>query len=186
MPAEEHLESYLAALRTPWSPDEQRPELGVEQIAHVEADPQGFLHELRSVDPEGRTVTLPDGSVVPRLPSHRRWIWDGAFCGSIDLRWQPGTAALPEYCLGHIGYGVVPWKRGRGYATQALAGMLELAEGMGLPHVDIVTDLDNTASQRVVLANGGTLVRRFTKPSTSHGGEGLLFRVALPRTAARD
>jgi predicted acetyltransferase len=40
-------------------------------------------------------------------------MWDGDFAGAINLRWQPGTAELPPHCLGHIGYGVVPWKRGR-------------------------------------------------------------------------
>ena len=51
-------------------------------------------------------------------------MWDGEFCGSIGFRWQPGTSTLPPYVLGHIGYAVVPWKRGRGYATQALALLL--------------------------------------------------------------
>jgi predicted acetyltransferase len=38
-------------------------------------------------------------------------MWDGEFCGSIGLRWLPGTEELPPHCLGHIGYAVVPWKR---------------------------------------------------------------------------
>src|SRR2546430_6881442 len=36
--------------------------------------------------------TLPDGSVVPRLPGYRKWIWDGEFCGVIGFRWQPGRS----------------------------------------------------------------------------------------------
>ena len=71
---------------------------------------------------ETKEVELPqpDGSTAKRLPGFKRWLWDGEFCGSIGLRWQPGTTALPPHCLGHIGYAVVPWKRRRGYATQAL------------------------------------------------------------------
>ncbi len=42
----------------------------------------------------------------------------------IGLRWQRGSEALPPYCLGHIGYAVVPWKQGRGYATRALREVL--------------------------------------------------------------
>ena len=43
-----------------------------------------------------------------------------------------GTEALPPTCLGHIGYAVVPWKRGRGYATRALAMLLPEARKEGV------------------------------------------------------
>jgi len=127
----------------------------------------------------GDPITLPDGPTVPRLPGFRRWLWDGEFCGSIGLRWQPGTTALPPHCLGHIGYGVVPWKQGRGYAKAALGQLLPEAKAVGLPRVEITTDLDNTASQRVILAYGGVLVEQFNKPPQFGGGPGLRFRIAL-------
>ena len=67
---------------------------------------------------------MPDGSTVARLPSIVRWIWDGNLSGAIGFRWQAGTAEFPPYVLGHIGFSVVPWKRGNGYAKQALNLML--------------------------------------------------------------
>ena len=85
-------------------------------------------------------------------------MWDGEFAGSIGFRWRPGTTDLPPYCLGHIGYGVVPWKQRRGYATRALANLLPLAKQEGLPFVAITTDTHNVPSQRVILANGGVFV----------------------------
>ncbi|MEJ0005935.1 MAG: GNAT family N-acetyltransferase [Steroidobacteraceae bacterium] len=124
-------------------------------------------------------VTLPDGSTVARIPGYRRWLWDGEFCGSISLRWQPGTAELPPHCLGHIGYAVVPWKQGRGYATEALRMLLVEARHEGLPFVEITTDPENIASQRVITANGGELIERFTKPPQYGGIPGLRFRIAL-------
>ena len=132
-------------------------------------------------DPEakGGPIRLLDGSLAPRLPGFRRWMWDGELCGSIGFRWSPGTAALPATCPGHIGYAVVPWKRGRGYATSALAQMLPLARERGLPYVEITTEVDNVASQRVVLANGGIVVERF-RQSQGHGGaEVFRFRIDL-------
>jgi predicted acetyltransferase len=110
-------------------------------------------------------------------------MWDGEFCGVIGFRWQPGTTALPPHTLGHIGYSVVPWKRRRGYAKLALALMLERVGAEGLEHVEITCDLDNVASQRTILANGGVLVDRFTPPPMCGHAEKLRYRVVVPRAA---
>jgi predicted acetyltransferase len=106
-------------------------------------------------------------------------MWDGAFCGSIGFRWQPGTTDLPPYCLGHIGYSVVSWKRRQGYATGALALLLPEAKAEGLAFVEITTDADNVASQRVITSNGGQLVERFNKPAAYGGAPSLRFRIQL-------
>ena len=124
-------------------------------------------------------MTLPDGSVAPRIPGLQRWMWDGEFCGSISLRWQPGTAALPPYCLGHIGYSVVPWKQNRGFATEALRQLLPLARAEGLPYVEVATDQDNVASQRVIEANGGALATEFSMPHGNPAAVGLRYRIEL-------
>jgi predicted acetyltransferase len=95
------------------------------------------------------------------------------------LRWSPGTGDLPEWCPGHIGYGVVPWKRGRGYATAAVAQILPEARDRGLPYVDLTTEPDNAASQRVILANGGVLIERFSAAHEHGGGPLLRFRIPI-------
>ena len=121
-------------------------------------------------------MTMPDGSTAPRLPGYTRWLWDGEFCGAINFRWQPGTAALPPHCLGHIGYGVVPWKRGNGYAKQALSQFLQDVRNEGLPFIEITTDATNLISRHVIEVNGGIFVERFTKTLQQGGTEGLRFR----------
>jgi predicted acetyltransferase len=178
-PASEHLASYVEALERGWSPTTTRAEGGREELERIRQDPALFL--ARQVDREagGPPVILPDGSSAPRLPGYVRWMWDGEFCGNIALRWQPGTADLPPYVLGHIGYGVVPWKRRRGYATRALAMLLPDAATEGLAYVEITTDLDNVASQAVIRANGGELVEQFRKPEVYGETMGLRFRIAL-------
>jgi len=95
------------------------------------------------------------------------------------LRWQPGTTALPPYCLGHIGYAVVPWKQRLGYAKSALRLILREAKAVGLPYVEITTDPDNIPSQRVIEANGGILVEHFIKPQQFGSKPGLRFRIML-------
>ena len=128
---------------------------------------------------KGPPITLPDGTTVPRLPGFRRWIWDGEASGSIGFRWQPGTGALPSHVLGHIGYAVVPWKRRRGYATEALRLMLDEARTVGLPYVEITAKPDNPASHRVMLANGGKPIGRFFEDAGYGGAESLRYRIDL-------
>ncbi len=101
------------------------------------------------------------------------------FCGSIGLRWANGTEDLPPHVLGHIGYAVVPWKRGRGYAIQALKSILPEARALGLRWVTLTTDADNLVSQRVIANAGGVLVERFVKPAAFGGRDGLRYRIDL-------
>jgi predicted acetyltransferase len=179
-PAREHLAGYVAALERGWSADSSRGAIaGREELERIKRDADAFLASLEDREAKGAPVTLPDGSVVARIPGFRRWMWDGEFCGSIGFRWQPGTTELPPHCLGHIGYAVVPWKQGKGYATAALRLLLSEAKDVGLPFVEITTDPDNMASQRVIEAAGGTLYERFVKPPQFGSKPGLRYRIRV-------
>lgn len=183
-PAREHLASYVAALERGWSPDTARAEVVArEQLDRIAADADRFLDLLDDREAKGGPVTLPDGSTRQRIPGFARWMWDGEFCGSINLRWQCGSAALPSHVLGHVGYTVVPWKRRQGHATSALAQLLPLAREVGLPWIEITTDPDNSPSQRVILANDGRLVETFRKDEAWGGKPGLRFRIDLQAAA---
>jgi predicted acetyltransferase len=179
-PGPEYLHGYLEALQKGWSPDNVRGKAAAdEQLAMIAGNSNRFLAGLIDREAKGKPIDLPDGSTVARLPGFTRWLWDGEFCGAIGFRWQPGTEALPPHCLGHIGYTVVPWKQGRGYATLALRQLLPAAAAEGLRYVEITTDPENIASQRVIVANGGTLVERFLKPKQYGGSPGLRYHIAL-------
>lgn len=182
-PSTEHLPEYIRALERGWSPDNLRPEVADEELARIAKDAKGFLSAQLDREAKGPPITLPDGSKVPRLPSYARWMWDGEFCGSLGFRWQPGTPELPWYCMGHIGYSVVPWKRQRGYATAALRLLLEQVKDEGLPYVELTTNAGNIPSQRVIEANGGEVVERFFKPAVFGGAESLRFRISLKEDA---
>lgn len=159
-PSLAQLPGYADALARGWSPNTTR-DVSAEQLAAIARDREAFVAELLS---QVGTVKLPDGTEIPKLPNRVRWMWDGEFAGQIALRWQPGTDALPDYVSGHVGYAVVPWKRRRGHATRALALMLPVAREVGLRRIEITTDADNAASQRVIEANGGRLVGEFLDP----------------------
>ncbi|MFL5484594.1 MAG: GNAT family N-acetyltransferase [Gemmatimonadaceae bacterium] len=177
LPGHEYLPGYIHALEQGWSIDNLRPEAGREELAQILADADSFL--ARQVDPTGagKPITLPDGSVVPRLPGYRKWMWDGEFCGAIGFRWQRGTSDLPWYCLGHIGFSVVPWKRRRGYATKSLRLLLAEIPREDFEYVELTTDVTNVASQRVIEANGGTRVETFFKHEAYGGAESFRYRI---------
>ena len=178
-PAREYLPSYVAALERGWSSNNMRPEMAREELERIEADPDAFLASLVDTEGRGHPIKLPDGSSAPRLPGYQRWMWDDEFCGSIGFRWQPGTEALPPYCLGHIGYGVVPWRRGLGYATQALRDVLPDARARGLRYVELTTDPSNGPSQRVIEANGGVLIEEFVTTGAYGNKRELRYRIHL-------
>jgi predicted acetyltransferase len=161
-PTVERLPAYTTALESGWSPDTTRDVSG-EQLATIRDDPEAFVRNL--IQQEGGTRTLADGSSAPWLPGRVLWIWDDDFCGSIDLRFVPGSEVLPPHISGHVGYAVVPWKRNRGYARQALCLLLPIAHELGLLRLLISCDHDNAASRRVIEANGGALAGEKPHPA---------------------
>jgi predicted acetyltransferase len=181
-PAAEYLPGYVDALARGWSPDNVRGEQAArEELDRIAREPDVFIASLVDREASGDPIPLPDGTTVQRLPGYVRWMWDGEFCGLIGFRWQRGTEALPPTCLGHIGYTVVPWKRRRGYATQALRQMLEDARAEGLRYVEITTTPDNIPSRRVIEANGGVFVEEFDVPPALGGFREVRYRVSLTR-----
>lgn len=53
-----------------------------------------------------------------------------------------------------IGYGLIPSARGKGYASEALRGLLLIARARGVTCVKGDADHDNIASQHVMMAAG--------------------------------
>lgn len=178
-PSHDLLPDYIEALRTGWSPDNLRPAVAQEQLKAIEHDADSFLARVDDPEAKGPPVVLPDGSQVARLPGLQRWIWKDGFCGSIGLRWQPGTNALPPTCLGHIGYAVVPWRRREGLATAALLEIRALAIHVGLQRLDITADVNNLASIGVITKAGGLYVKDIDAPKSVGGHTSRLYRIDL-------
>ncbi len=176
----ERLPAYQNALERGWSPDNVNLEkTAFAHLAQIAEDPARFVASLTDIEAKGAPITMPDGTTRPRLPGRLFWIWDGEFCGSVGLRWVNDTSTLPDYCLGHVGYAVVPWKRQRGYATAALGLVLDEARKVGLDYVELTTNLKNEPSQKVILANGGRSLGPRQKYAAYGDDEEFLFRIDL-------
>lgn len=179
-PCRAFLPGYVAALESGWAPSNIAGErLRLAHLATIAEDADAFLAGLHDPDAKGPPIVLEDGTTVPRLPGWTRWIDDGSFAGFVNFRWQKGTEALPPHVSGHLGYGVIPQKRGRGIAAAALGLALGEARAVGLRHVTLTADPSNAASVRVIERNGGIVVGRGVEPAAHGGREIVRFRIDL-------
>lgn len=155
VPDEQNLAGFEAALAAGWSPNPRRAEDEIyirSRLKELREDRLEFLANL----------TRP---TEPGFVNQLFWIWDAEFCGNIVLRFRPGTEELPSSVAGHVGYSVVPWKQGRGYAKSALRLLTEVAREEGLERLLILCNADNHASRRVIEGNGGRLFMTAPHPS---------------------
>lgn len=83
---------------------------------------------------------------------------DGEIIGALSLRHYLSENLLKTG--GHIGYGIRPSQRGKGYAPCMLALGLEKAKERGIDRVLVTCDEDNPASARTIEACGGVLENR--------------------------
>jgi len=104
---------------------------------------------------------------------------DTEFGGSIGLRWQPDTSELPPHVLGHIGYAVVPWKEGRGYAKLALKLMLEHARAEGLEYVEITTDPTMLLPAESLKLTAVSSLSGSRRPAQYGGTDAIRYRITL-------
>lgn len=129
-----------------WSSDEIARVVGGGRMSHWAEDfPAEGDRVIAGVIAAQRDSTAESGH---RVIAERD---GGRLVGSISLLWPPGDGAL------EIGYGVVPSRRGRGYASEATRAMVALAlasDGVHTVYADV--ELTNPASVRV-LENAGLL-----------------------------
>ena len=98
---------------------------------------------------------------------------DNKVVGIIDIRQK-----LSEFLLkygGHIGYGVLPSERLKGYAKQMLKLALEECIKLGIDRVLITCDKNNVGSYKTILANGGVLENE-VKDDVNLGKSGIIQR----------
>lgn len=94
-----------------------------------------------------------------KVPSTTYWLYvDNVPVGFGNIR-HFLTEAL-SHAGGNIGYGISSQYRGKGYGKELLRLLLEESRKLGLEKVLITIHLDNIASQRVALANGGVITEK--------------------------
>ena len=82
--------------------------------------------------------------------------------GVLCIRYEPAPELARQY--GHIGYGVRPSERCKGYATQMLRHALGVCREKGLTSVTLGCHSDNLASVSVIRKCGGVLSYTVREP----------------------
>jgi len=83
---------------------------------------------------------------------------DRRIVGIIDFRHELNDF-LKDF--GHVGYSVRPTERKKGYATEMLRQVLEIAKQKGLDCIQLSCEKDNIPSVRTIAKNGGVYERSF-------------------------
>ncbi|WP_459500190.1 GNAT family N-acetyltransferase [Bacillus sp. C1] len=117
----------------------------------IAKDPSNFPDMVQDLLDAAEGKNLPEGWV----PDSTYWLVteDNEIVGAVNIRHR-----LTEHLFhagGHIGYGIRPTARQKGYATKLLALALEKIKEFGVIKVLVVCDEKNTASEKTILHNGG-------------------------------
>lgn len=117
---------------------------------------------------------VPSDTLLAFRPSDRRLV------GIIDIRRELND--FLRDCGGHIGYGVRPSERRKGYAAEMLRLALRRCRELELAEVLLACHQDNPASRRTIEKCGGVPERQFIH---TDGKPSAMFRIVLrPETDA--
>jgi predicted acetyltransferase len=126
----------------------------------VERDPADFGAMLDFLFSQDSEEKLTEDTWVPHSTY---WLIDEReeVVGAVNIRHRLSPRLLNSG--GHIGYGIRPSERRKGYATVLLALALDKTRELGLDKVLVVCDKGNTGSERTILKNGGRLESEYTE-----------------------
>jgi RimJ/RimL family protein N-acetyltransferase len=127
---------------------ELRPWCEEDAPAVYEACQDADIHQWIPVIPQPYTMehalAFVRGEATPDITHSLAVTEDGTVAGSIGLR------VHDQNRTGHIGYWCAPEARGRGVTTRALRLLSRYGlEDLDLERLELITDPDNRASQRV-------------------------------------
>ncbi|MFH7834434.1 GNAT family N-acetyltransferase [Bacillus luti] len=125
----------------------------------ISKDPSNFPAMIQELLDAHNGINIPETWV----PDSTYWLItdENKIVGAVNIR-----HSLTEHLFnagGHIGYGIRPSERRKGYATKLLALSLEKTKELNITKALVVCDEVNTASEKTILHNGGLRDKDFTE-----------------------
>lgn len=117
----------------------------------ISKDPSHFTTMIQELLDAHNGISIPENWV----PDSTYWLVtnENKIVGAVNIR-----HSLTDHLFnagGHIGYGIRPSERRKGYATKLLKLSLEKTKELNITKALVVCDEVNTASEKTILHNGG-------------------------------
>ena len=147
-------EKQLGEMIDEWRADQELHHTNRSPWAIFKNDPHDFDNYLEHLEvKEAADGKVPD-SVFFLLDTER-----DKLLGAVNIRHYLNDYLLREG--GHIGDGIRPSERRKGYATEMIRLALTECRKLGIDKVLIVCDKDNIGSAKSIIRNGGILENEF-------------------------
>ena len=132
------------------------PEANTSPASIFKNDYHAFDYYINNLDLKNPRPGLVEDSTFFALDVEKN-----KMVGAVNIRHE-----LNDYLLnygGHIGDGVRPSERRKGYATKMISLALEECKKLGMDKVLLVCDKDNIGSVKSIINNGGVLENEVLK-----------------------
>jgi len=146
--------NQLSEMIDEWKTDNDLSNDNYTPLAIFKNDYHDFDNYLGKLEIKESTNNLVPDSTLFLLDEDRN-----IFLGAVNIRHY-----LNDYLLkysGHIGDGIRPSERRKGYGTEMIRLTLIECKKMGIKEVLMICDKSNIASAKVIIKNGGILENEF-------------------------